>query len=98
MSFNKYKNHILIDIIVTIQIFGEKLSDYYTAAVVEYSPIFIKDDIKLTYEKNTDEYINYIERASKQVSSINLSYNFYDININNISNLNPFLKVYFKNN
>lgn len=69
------------------------MSDYYTAAVVEYSPIFIKDDIKLTYEKNTDEYINYIERASKQVRYI-VNYNFYDVNVNSINNVSPFLRVY----
>lgn len=45
-------------------------SDYYTAAVVEFSPTYHWHDAALTLRKNTNAYIEYIEKASKQVSSI----------------------------
>lgn len=45
-------------------------TDYYTAAVVEFTPTYVKDNGPLTLSKNTDAYIEYIEKASKQVSSI----------------------------
>lgn len=45
-------------------------SDYYTAAVVEFAPAYHWHDAVLTLRKNTNAYIEYIEKASKQVSSI----------------------------
>lgn len=45
-------------------------SDYYTAAVVEFAPTYHWHDAVLTLRKNTNAYIEYIEKASKQVSSI----------------------------
>lgn len=45
-------------------------SDYYTAAVVEFSPTYHWHNPVLTLRKNTNAYIEYIEKASKQVSSI----------------------------
>ena len=47
--------------------------DYYTAAVVEFSPAYVWADAVETLTKNTDAYIKHIEEASKQVSSINRS-------------------------
>lgn len=54
-------------------------SDYYTAAVVEYSSVYVKNDAKSTLMKNAEVFANYIEQASKQVSSIDCyCYNFYN--------------------
>lgn len=63
------KDCSLIHIIVyTKQItYGQDSSNYYTAAVVEYSPTYVRNDALSTLEKNTDAYIEYIEKASKQV-------------------------------
>ncbi|XP_017764853.1 PREDICTED: vanin-like protein 1 [Eufriesea mexicana] len=45
-------------------------SNYYTAAVVEYSPIYIRNNGLLTLKKNTDVYIEYIKEASEQNADI----------------------------
>lgn len=42
--------------------------DYYTAAVVEFSPTYEWNNGTLTLRGNTNTYIEYIEKASKQVS------------------------------
>ena len=47
--------------------------DYYTAAVVEFSPTYVWGDALKTLTSNTNAYIKYIEEASRQVSSIDRS-------------------------
>ncbi|KAK1136449.1 hypothetical protein K0M31_001000 [Melipona bicolor] len=44
--------------------------DYYTAAVVEYSPTYVWGDALKTLTSNADAYIKYIEEASKQNADI----------------------------
>lgn len=51
------------------QITIQNSADYYTAAVVEFTPTYIRNNGPLTLSKNTNAYIKYIEKASKQVSS-----------------------------
>ncbi|XP_076751476.1 vanin-like protein 1 [Xylocopa sonorina] len=44
-------------------------SNYYTAAVVEFSPIY-KGNAAVTLKENTDAYVKYIEKAKQQNADI----------------------------
>ncbi|XP_015597848.1 vanin-like protein 1 [Cephus cinctus] len=45
-------------------------SDTYMAAVVEFPPVFFKDDANLTLLTNAKSYVNYIHRAGNQSADI----------------------------
>ncbi|XP_071861750.1 vanin-like protein 1 [Bombus fervidus] len=61
---------LLILIRFSYQMTEQNSSDYYTAAVVEFSPTYHWRNPVLTLRKNTNEYIEYIEKASKQGADI----------------------------
>lgn len=61
---------LLILVQSSYQVTIQNSTDYYTAAVVEFTPTYVKDNGPLTLSKNTDAYIKYIEKASKQNADI----------------------------
>nr|XP_033199193.1 vanin-like protein 1 [Bombus vancouverensis nearcticus]XP_033199194.1 vanin-like protein 1 [Bombus vancouverensis nearcticus]XP_033199195.1 vanin-like protein 1 [Bombus vancouverensis nearcticus] len=61
---------LLILIRLSYQMTEQNSSDYYTAAVVEFAPAYYWHDAVLTLRKNTNAYIEYIEKASKQGADI----------------------------
>ncbi|XP_006622731.1 vanin-like protein 1 [Apis dorsata] len=61
---------LLILVQFSYQMTIQNSTDYYTAAVVEFTPTYVKDNGPLTLSKNTDAYIEYIEKASKQNADI----------------------------
>ncbi|XP_017879699.1 vanin-like protein 1 [Ceratina calcarata] len=48
----------------------EDSSNYYTAAVVEYTPVYNRGNGPLTLKENADAYIKYIEEASQHGADI----------------------------
>ncbi|CAL7946738.1 unnamed protein product [Xylocopa violacea] len=58
---------ILVDL--SYQAIEQDWSNYYTAGVVEFSPIYA-DNAAVTLKKNTDAYVKYIEKAKQQNADI----------------------------
>ncbi|XP_017798941.1 PREDICTED: vanin-like protein 1 [Habropoda laboriosa] len=74
---------------------ADALSSYYTAAVVEFSPYYNVVNGSYTLEKNTDAYIEYIEKASEQNADIIVfpEYGLTSMNMPSRSRMDPWTTV-----
>ncbi|CAK9831252.1 Vanin-like protein 1 [Anthophora retusa] len=70
-------------------------SDYYTAAVVEFLPYYNIVNASYTLKKNTDAFIEYIEKASEQNADIIVfpEYGLTSLNMPGRSRMDPWTTV-----